>query len=145
MTTIAYKDGVIATDGQMTAGDVIVYLDAYKSQEKDGAHFFLCGSDNDIDEIVNAWPDGKMKRSNRSAGFVVNQCVIFGAVQNYGRCETWEHPKAAAYAYGSGYEFAIGAMDAGCSAEEAIAIAAKRDTATGGTIRTYCAKTGEEL
>ncbi|MOA55862.1 hypothetical protein D3C78_1797360 [compost metagenome] len=40
------------------------------------------------------------------------------------------------YAIGSGLAYALGAMDMGADAERAVQAAAKRDTATGGRIRT---------
>lgn len=145
MTTIAYKDGKIATDGQETAGDVIVHMDAVKCQEFDGVNFFLCGSEEDRDALIAAWPDGKLARDNRAAGFAVNQGALMGCCANEGRCHTWSHHIKAPYAFGSGEQFAMGAMDAGMSAAEAIAIAANRDVATGGTVRVYDAKTGEQI
>ncbi|MNI98876.1 hypothetical protein D3C73_1578140 [compost metagenome] len=40
------------------------------------------------------------------------------------------------YAIGSGTPYAFAAMDMGASAEKAVEMAARRDTSTGGTIRT---------
>lgn len=145
MTTIAYKDGVIATDGQVTAGETIVSLNAEKAYEHDGVYFFLCGSETDIQEIIRAWPDGKLNKNNFAGGFAVNQGVLFGLCQDEGRCRAWEHLVDASFAYGSGSPFAMGAMDAGLTAEASIEVAANRDLSTGGTIRSYCAKTGKQL
>ena len=41
MTTIAYKDGVIAYDGRQTRNDRIVSDTAQKCQVVDGVSFFL--------------------------------------------------------------------------------------------------------
>jgi len=41
------------------------------------------------------------------------------------------------YAIGSGTPFAFAAMDMGASAEKAVEMAARRDTSTGGRVRTF--------
>ena len=41
------------------------------------------------------------------------------------------------YAIGSGADHAFTAMDCGCSAKEAVQMAVKRDTCTGGRIRSF--------
>lgn len=145
MTTIAYRDGIIATDGQVTAGDVIVFLDEIKREEKDCVAFFLCGSEDEREELMDAWPEGKVSKDCNAGGFAINQGVLLGCCANNGRVSTWSHPRSANWAFGSGEQFAIGAMDAGLTAADAIAVASNRDVATGGTIRTYCARTGEEI
>lgn len=145
MTTIAYKDGIIATDGQETAGDVIVHLDATKCAESEGIIYFLCGSEEDRESLISAWPDGKVNKGCNAGGFAINQGILLGCCANNGRASTWSHPPSANWAFGSGEQFAIGAMDAGLTAADAIGIASNRDVATGGTIRTYCARTGDPI
>lgn len=145
MTTIAYKDGFIATDGQSTCGDIILSSREVKRHEHDGAFLFLCGSVTEMEEFVTAWPNGAVGENCCPAGFVVKGETLWATTVSDDKVATWKHDPTIAWAYGSGSQFAIGAMDAGYSARQAVAIAKNRDTGTGGTIRVYDAKTGEEV
>ncbi|WP_347881631.1 proteasome subunit beta [Pseudomonas sp. GD03858] len=64
MTTIAYKDGVIAYDSQITRGDVITYDDYDKCLEQGGVKFFCCGAVPDYQRLVDVYfgakPDGNI-------------------------------------------------------------------------------------
>ena len=139
MTTIAYKDGVIAYDSRMTSGPHILTDEYDKHTEYKGIHFFVAGECEhkemlfehfvnkahgdkppfDLKLIAFAW-DGK---DLWQCGFTE---AFFAYRVDYG------HDAA-----GSGDNFAIAAMDMGATAEEAVRVAAKRDTGTGGTIRTF--------
>lgn len=137
MTTIAYKNGIIATDSQLSCGDVILFCDDEKRREHNGVVFYLSGSIPSMGEFMAAWPDGAIGESCDQAGFVVKDGDVYTACCDDGKVATWLHRKDVAWAYGSGSYFAIGAMDAGLSAADAVAIAIGRDTHSGGKVREY--------
>jgi hypothetical protein len=138
MTLIAYKDGIIAADSQITSADIITYLDFDKHKLQDEVHFWFAGSVSDYPLLEDMWFKSKGKGDvNASAIVLCDGLLWFVAVDpDTGFWKTplmLEHP----YAIGSGAQFAFGAMDFGASAEESVKIAINRDTATGGTIRLY--------
>lgn len=140
MTTIAYKDGMIAYDGRMTQGDVITTDTYQKMWERDGVKFFLTGKRVDYGALINGWfglprPD----TCPECSAFVVD---TDGTVWEIGCNEEnifWkdEIDRDTPCACGSGMPFALAAMDMGASAEKAVRVAAGRDVYTGGTIRTF--------
>lgn len=144
MTTIAYKDGFIATDGQKTCGDIIEETDAIKAIESEGRIFFWSGGLSHIERFALAYPDGEVEEDSGTAAFVIDDGELWRAIESGGKVVRWKHGSAP-WAYGSGYEFALGAMHAGASAAKAVRVAARLDVGTGGTIRVYDAKTGGEV
>jgi len=140
MTTIAYKNGVIAYDSRATREGVIVTDKADKMLVRDGTHFFLCGSTCDFERFVSLWFDRDSERFKGidCGGFVYCKDGLFQA----GVCEE-DGPYRAKIeperidAVGSGAHFAMAAMDMGATAEEAVKIAMMRDTGTGGKVNVF--------
>lgn len=143
MTTVAYKDGVIAGDGLCTHAS---YVSSRSFQKIVATDSHLAGISGQADygaaflEWVKAGCDPKhiplsaTKTTGDIDAFVVDAS---GNVTAYGQDMmplSLGRPKF--YAVGSGWAFAIGAMAMGASAEQAVRIAAKFDTATGGKIVT---------
>ncbi|MHA6234270.1 proteasome subunit beta [Pseudomonas fluorescens group sp. PF-69] len=140
MTTIAYKDGIIAYDGRITRGNQIVYDDFDKCLERDGVQFVCSGGISDFDKIVSAYFGGEVSDCSAVALIVVDGAVWHSAVdENTG---FWKSPLMLdkPYALGSGTEHALTAMDMGASAYQAVEMAMKRDSCTGGKIRTLTVK-----
>lgn len=137
MTTIAYKDGVIAYDSQVTRGDIITD-DAYeKCIEQKGVKFFCAGPLSDHQRLVDVYFGAKPEGNIDASALVADgESLLHVAVDD--TTGLWKTPilPARIYAIGSGSPFAFAAMDMGASAYKAIEMAAKRDTNTGGTIRT---------
>ena len=137
MTTIAYKDGIIAYDGRCTVGGTIVYDDYDKMRERDGVFFFGAGGTSDINDLIKAY----------SGEEIAGECGAFAIVCKAGELSliSYEDSKIVespvlldkAYAIGSGRDHAYTALDMGASAYQAVEMAAKRDTGTGGKIRTF--------
>lgn len=138
MTTIAYKDGVIAFDSRATAGDIILDDTYDKSLEYEGARFFLAGAISDFQKFVECFiHDRKPPKDMDVCAFVLYDNNLWKAsVDNMG---LWKHKLdiSKAYAIGNGEQFALAAMDLGKSAKDAISVAKKRDTKTGGQVRTF--------
>ncbi|AZP72787.1 proteasome subunit beta [Pseudomonas poae] len=137
MTTIAYKDGVIAYDSQVTRGDVITYDDYEKCTEQKGVKFFCSGTVADHQRLIDAYFGAKPEGNIDAVALVLNngQLSLVAVDDTTG---IWASPVALdrPYAIGSGTAFAFAAMDMGASAYKAVEIAARRDTNTGGAIRT---------
>lgn len=140
MTTICYKAGIIAYDSRATAGGVIVDDEADKMTVARGVRFFIAGSPADFDRFLDIYfGESDTPVDIDLCGFAVESggaLYKFGVNKNDG---LWKQPHRAgcAAAIGSGGEFALGAMDCGLSAKEAVKVAMKRDTGTGGRIRTF--------
>ena len=141
MTTIAYKDGVIAFDSRvcMERGDITV-LDYNKSRKAGGVRFFFAGCLADIEEFMVFY------LSDQRDDLPCLDCVAF--VLDKGRLylsgvdgdgHLWLDPYQFDQhaAIGSGGPHALTAMDLGCDAKTAVKMAMLRDSHTGGRIRTY--------
>ena len=137
MTTIAYKDGVVAYDSRLTNGTQITHDDFQKCQEVKGIKFVLSGYLCDYAKLIGAWFGESPIGNVEAAAFVIEgETLCYASYsEKDGLCKTpiWlERP----YAIGSGEPHALTAMDMGATAAEAIEMAKKRDTGTGGTVRT---------
>lgn len=134
MTTIAYKDGVIAWDSRLSRGGTILtdnYNKRYKV--KDGWAVFS-GDTSTIKEYVSEYPSPP-KCGGEFNGMVVkeNELRSVAFVDGILYFEIWDG--SIPVAYGSGQDHAFTAMDMGATAKEAVKMAMKRDKATGGRIR----------
>lgn len=139
MTTIAYKDGVIAYDSRTTAGDLITSEDSDKSHFEDGRLFFICGATSDRMRLVNLYL-GKSEdaKKNDCSAFVIDDGKLYLiAVDPDDGLWVQPMPLDKWHSIGSGSNFALTAMDMGADAKTAIKMAIKRDCKTGGKIRTY--------
>lgn len=138
MTTIAYKDGVIAYDSRRTCDGRIVTDSADKKRERDGHAFFGCGSTSDILNLIDAFFGENIKGECDAQVIVVFEGCVAEIIWSEGRL--FNYPIDHDYAIGSGSDNAITAMDMGATAVEAVEMAKKRDTGTGGLIRTLTIK-----
>lgn len=137
MTTIAYKDGVIAYDSRQTKGGAIVSDDCLKCEIVNGVSFFLSGCVCDEQALIAAYFGTPSKDSVECSGFVVDNGKLM-VVGHDDKTGIWKQPldPANADAIGSGSAYALAAMDMGASADEAVRASMKRDIYTGGTVRT---------
>lgn len=141
MTTIAFKDGIIAYDSR-ELGDFTIYNDsARKHFERNGVHFFISGPVTCIPIIMSLYFDATSEAPKGESGsaFVVDDGVVYRAGLNK-KQGFWTYPSHNVNAIGSGTDHALTAMDCGLSAKEAVVMAARRDAATGGLIHTYKVK-----
>lgn len=137
MTTIAYKDGVIAYDGRQTRGDSIVSDDAPKCQVVDGVRFLLAGAVCDEKALIAAYFGTPSAVPVECSGYVIDggKLMMVGHDDKTGIWKQELEPSNPD-AIGSGAAYAVAAMDMGASAEEAVRAAMKRDIYTGGKVRT---------
>lgn len=137
MTTIAYKDGVIAYETRQVRGSQVVSDDCQKMTVADGVSFFLAGAVCDEKALIAAYFGTPSPVPVECSGYVVDG----GRLQMVGHDDKtgiWRQDLDPANpdAIGSGSAYALAAMDMGASAEEAVRAAMKRDIYTGGKVRT---------
>lgn len=140
MTTIAYRNGVIAGDGRETfieehESPMINRDDSVKVHRlKDGRLFGAARGSEEIDRLYEAlqkgeekWPCPKLED--------INAMVIDtdGTIWVYEGAK-WVKHDGDYYSVGSGARFAFPAMDAGADAETAVKIGIARDPYSGGKI-----------
>jgi ATP-dependent protease HslVU (ClpYQ) peptidase subunit len=137
MTTIAYKDGVIAYDSRASCGETIVDDDFNKRTILNGVSFFSTGNPSDEPELINHY-FGKGDRFNVNCSSIVHDGdkLFLIAIEN-DKYHKYPIELDKCYAIGSGEDHAWTAMDMGATAKEAIKMAIKRDRGTGGKIRTF--------
>lgn len=128
MTTIAYRDGVLAADTAATAGEAIT---GQISKVYDGAVWLIAVSGNaeDIPKAIRYIGSSDavkeaIKFSDNFAALVIERAT--GKVMQFEGAEMFE-VRAPFYARGSGRDFALGAMAAGATAAEAVEIACRYD------------------
>lgn len=144
MTTIAYKDGVIAYDGRQTRNDRIVSDSAPKCKVVDGVSFFLSGAVCDEKALIAAYFGTLSPVPVECSGYVVDGGKLM-MVGHDDKTGIWKQELAPSNpdAIGSGAPYALAAMDMGASAEDAVLAAMKRDIYTGGLIRTVVIDLGK--
>lgn len=138
MTTIAFKDGIIAYDSLRSAGNLVISDEQDKKHIiREGVVLFACGAASDIENLVAHLQTGdKLIPNNTAGGLLVEDGVVYdlGVSHEDG---VWKYVSADPWADGSGQSFALAAMDLGKSAEDAVTYAATRDTMTGGKVNTF--------
>ena len=109
---ILHNDCIIATTGCLASGIML-------------RNWYQCGADPDKFPTI--------AESDSATLIVINQ---YGILEFDGYCIPREYSLKELNAWGSGSMYALGAMDQGATALEALRIAMKRDPGTGGKIRT---------
>lgn len=137
MTTIAYKDGLIACDSRQTRGDRIVSDNCSKCTEVDGVRFFLAGTVCDEAALIAAYFGTPSAAPVESSGYAADNGVLM--LIGHDENGIWKQVLDLANpdAIGTGAPYALTAMDMGASAEQSIAAAARRDIYTGGAVKVY--------
>lgn len=144
MTTIAYKDGVLSADGYVTLeledGNFrILSTDQkkiYYDNEKD-IYYAYAGS-NSCQKVVNAYITGyedlstEIEKMDESSEVLIYLCGK-GKLLVITRSGITDYENSF-HAIGSGGPYALGAMAAGKSSSEAVAVASNLDVFTGGLI-----------
>ncbi|MCK4500988.1 hypothetical protein KAU11_10865 [Candidatus Babeliales bacterium] len=125
MSTIAFKDGILAADTQASQGDTLCGV-VSKLFAIDGWRLGLTGNSYDLAEMHKFTPEtmfDKIDLDDKTEVLAINQngCVIYFCKKKV------LEVKADFYAAGSGFKLALGAMAVGASAEEAVLAASKFD------------------
>lgn len=137
MTTIVYRDGVLAADSLATMGDTKIH-GRYMKIRRIGTHLVgTAGSVADSENFIN-WlkhgEEGDLPPKGNYSALIVDPR---GRVREIENGSVLPVPRGAKFfAIGSGAPYAMGALYAGASAAEAVKIAAKIDTNTGLPVKT---------
>lgn len=136
MTTIAYSNGTLAADTQSTAGDTRAGFNIKVA--KRGAVLAAAAGTTSLCQRFMDWFRSGMKGDPPVMKMDVHDAwgVLFyeddrvAALHEAG----WERIRTPIWTAGSGGDIALGAMSAGATPAEAVAIAARHDKNTGGDI-----------
>lgn len=143
MTTIAWRDGVLAGDGRITIENDIVTDTQRKVSVIGGYLFGWCGTVEQA-EIMRRHLVKDKKGLPKLEGIT---CILVepnGTPHIY-EGNIWNKISRKQYhAIGSGAVCALSAMDAGASAKEAVKIAIKRNVSTGGRVTSVSLKKGKK-
>lgn len=136
MTTIAYKDGVIAYDSRSTRGTTILDDDTNKLQVVKGVRFLCTGATCDFAALIAAFFGADAPSAVEASALAWDGSALW-LVGHDDKTGAWKDSLELdrPYAIGSGSNHALTAMDMGATAVEAIQMAKKRDTCTGGRVR----------
>ena len=147
MTTIAYKDGVIARDSRST--DPIGYIISDKEEkmvQRNGITFFCYGNATEIEMLLNAYFGEKADLDVPAnietyvvdvSAFVIEEGKLYTVGMDHKGVFKNKCMRDEIYAFGSGGDIAIGAMEMGASAAEAVEVSKRRDSKTGGEVKTF--------
>jgi ATP-dependent protease HslVU (ClpYQ) peptidase subunit len=141
MTTVAYTKGVLAFDSKASSGGQHAGW-VMKGKKTNKYLIAACGSCEDIQAFMDWMESGGKQEDKKTYGLDrdvdINALVIDKKTRVY-QYEGRLYPyviEADIHALGSGREYAIGAMAAGSSAQQAVRIASKYDSGTGGAVKT---------
>jgi 20S proteasome alpha/beta subunit len=139
MTTIAYKNGVIAYDSRTTANDLITNDNANKKHVINDVTFFMCGAVSDYKRFFALYFEELCSHKNIDASALVVDNGQLYLVSVEDEAGIWRQPMNLdnPCALGSGNTFALTAMDMGADAKTAVEMAIKRDCKSGGMVHTY--------
>lgn len=138
MTTIAVKDGILAVDSQISAGNERVGEAVKWRFANDGSVLAWCG-EFAIMEGAFDWYDSGANYDNVPQDFANATDSALVALKPDGKLVAYYRGREEAcfaenFAFGSGSQFARGAMEAGASAVEAVEITCNLDVYTGGDV-----------
>lgn len=137
MTTIVHYRGQIAYDSRVTAGNRIISDKTDKKRVVGGYTFWLSGCTSDWDNVIQAYLTGGKVISADVSAFCrkPDGTVVQLGLEEDGR--VWEAvvERDDPEAIGSGSAHALTAVDCGCSVRDAVRMAIKRDSRSGGRIR----------
>jgi hypothetical protein len=137
MTAIAYRDGTMAADTMMLPDDDNVkVLNDVKVVKRKGHLFGISGDACPPTTDFVKWFFSKARGKPWTAGLSFKAMVVdpSGSITLWDETGTATPLKEKYWAVGSGKEFAIGAMDKGASAHEAVRVAIKRSPSVGGKV-----------
>jgi 20S proteasome alpha/beta subunit len=138
MTTIAYKDGVIAYDSRETAGTTIIDDECNKHSRQGEVDFFLAGCTADFDKFYYAYQGGEVDADMHIVGLAVEGGDVWYVAYNQ-KDNFWKTKvlQGKVFACGSGSSHALTAMDMGATAADAVRMAIKRDSCSGGKVNEF--------
>lgn len=139
MTTIAWDGKTIAADSRGTRGGEIVQGSVTKLIPlPDDGVFAFCGSIAEAWEVLESILEDT--KTPRAANLTALKITPKGHVYVYEGHGAWFKDSGRIGAWGSGGEYALGAMMVGATAVEAVKAACKLDSGSGGPVRSIQVK-----
>lgn len=139
MTTLAYRDNILAFDSMITDSALTGYATKGRKTSK---YLIACAGEwQDCEAFLDWGEQGAVFEDRRKFGLDREVEISGMIVDKKGKVWMYEsrlYPMvidAPFYALGSGSHLALGAMAHGATAHQAVKIAAKFDPFTGGTVR----------
>jgi hypothetical protein len=140
MTTIAYKDGILACESLATKADMFCGYNRSKVTEYDKIIIAFSGDLINLEKFSAWYNDGRDPKSLPTysddgwGAFVISKETKEIEIFQFGVLVDVVH---SFYTMGTGGAIATGAMAAGASAEEAVKIACEYDVYSGGEVHVY--------
>jgi ATP-dependent protease HslVU (ClpYQ) peptidase subunit len=136
MTTIAYRDGVLAADSLVTLGDTKVHGYYHKIVRIDDHLIGTAGSVAACQHFLDWLREGGDESAPPKGDYKALVVNPKGKVREFENGSLLPVPRGAKFfSIGSGSPYALAAMYAGASSTDAVKIAAKIDTSTGLPVR----------
>lgn len=147
MTTIVWDGRTLAVDSLRTAGGIIESYETKKLFLDVGNYVAAtgCGDYQNVLQFI-AWLRGDKDvkfptdKEDNGSGIAINKDGELMRFLFSGAGVPFR--EGSMFSDGSGWELAIGALEAGADAEKALGIAIKRDAYTGGNIQKYTINEG---
>ena len=138
MTCIAYRDGIIAADSMAVIDNYVKLSDDIKVAKRKGHLFGMSGNDCPKMEEFTKWffSENKEKHPMKTFKFEIIVITPAGIIQQWDQRGRYETLNLPFYSVGSGKEYAIGAMEVGATAEQAVLAAIKWCPTVGGKVIT---------
>jgi ATP-dependent protease HslVU (ClpYQ) peptidase subunit len=136
MTTIVYKDGVLAADTLITEGNRKLPGAAIKAVRLPDGHLFAyCGSVADGETCLHALlQDEDLPPMKHTTAILIDHKAK--RPYTYEGRGGWLKQSVKWGAWGSGSDYAYGALEMGATAVQAVKVAIKYDAGSRGPIRT---------
>lgn len=138
MTTICYnhESKQISCDSRVTRDNVIMSDSCVKWSTVDGVVFFLAGIPSDNELFIRMYFGATSDVIPEVTGLVIDGGNVYRCGVNDSLL-MWKDERQNDDAIGTGWEFALSAMDFGKSSHEAVEYAMTRDSCSGGKVHTY--------
>lgn len=144
MTTIVYRDGILAADSAIHAGGCLVGESEAKIFEHKGSLFGVTGSVSG-QSVLKKWLDDN--RSLKNLSNIRDDDLEIIEINPEGKVfylyDDFLHApiRAEFHAIGSGFKIALGALEAGATATMAVEICIKLDCYTAGKVKSLIHRT----
>jgi ATP-dependent protease HslVU (ClpYQ) peptidase subunit len=126
---------MVAFDSRCTQGGDIVTDDFNKHYKRNGVDYIIAGAPADVEVLIAMYENPDLRATPEILAIVIDEGKVFDV------CVTAGGELTCLEVYfnigiGSGYQWALAALDQGCTPKQAIKYAASKDAFTGGKIRT---------
>lgn len=135
MTTLAFKDGILATESRSTMNGWVTHDGVQKIRVVEGRCFAVVGALAQAMRFIDALAAGKKKMPDMEASCHVAELLPTGELKIYEDGGAFVLPSDGPTAYGSGTPAAMAAFHMGACAVEAVEVACKVDPYSGGPVQ----------